>query len=204
MKKYLLTLVMVVSMFFGIMGVSAAKDTKTKLPEVTHDPINVYIFRSESCGYCHKALEFLEEQQKTYGSYFKLIGYEVNDSNNSDFWQKVGDHFGDEIGSIPYIVIGDAYHATGFDEENIGKELLETIISEYQNENYVDVVNNLLEENKLTDKVSYEQNSEFTVLTDASIGKSTESSSKDTIIIVGIFVVLIGGIAGLVVASRKK
>ena len=205
MKKYFLTLVMIVTMFFGVITVSAAKDTKTKLPEATHDPINVYIFRSDSCRYCHMALEFFESNQETYGKYFKLIGYEVNNQSNSDLWQKVGEHFGDEIGSIPYIVIGDKYHATGFDEESIGKELLNTIIEQYQNADYVDVVANLLEENKLTDSVKYDQNSEFTVLTDAVVsGSESESSTKDTIIIVGIFVVLIGGIAGLVVASRKK
>ena len=203
MKKYLLTLVMIVTMFLGIAGVSA-KESKTKLPEVTHDPINVYIFRSDSCGYCHSALEFLEENKDTYGDYFNLIGFEVNDEDNADFWQKVGDYFGDEIGSIPYIVIGDKYHATGFDEDSIGKELLSTIIEQYQNEDYVDVVSKLLEENELTDKVNYEQNEDFTVLTNASFTSSSESSSKDTIIIVGIFVVLIGGVAGLVIASRKK
>ena len=199
MKKFILTILVTMMMFIALPSVNA----KEKLPEVTHDPINVYIFRGDTCGYCHSALEFFEEAQEKYGDYFNLIGYEVSDENNQAFWQKVGAYFNDEVGSIPYIVIGDAYHDTGYAEE-LEKDIINAILAEYQNKEYVDVVNNLLVENKLNDKVKYEQSSEFTVLQDAQIIETDEKSSSDVYIIIGIFVVLIGGIAGLVIASRKS
>lgn len=198
MKKYLLY----VLAFLMLLFVTPTINAKTKLPEANREPINVYIFRGETCGYCHSALEFFEESQEKYGDYFKLIGFEVSDEKNQNFWQKVGDYFNDEIGSIPYIVIGDAYHKTGFSEE-IGKDIIDIILKQYQNEKYVDVVNKLITDNELSDKIEYQQNSEFTVLTDAKVKSEVKDNSKDAYIIVGIFVVLIGGVAGLVVASRK-
>lgn len=198
MKKYLLY----VLAFLMLLFVTPTINAKPKLPEANREPINVYIFRGETCGYCRSALEFFEESQEKYGDYFKLIGFEVSDEKNQNFWQKVGDYFNDEIGSIPYIVIGDAYHKTGFSEE-IGKDIIDIILKQYQNEEYVDVVNKLITDNELSDKIEYQQNSEFTVLTDAKVKSEVKDNSKDAYIIVGIFVVLIGGVAGLVVASRK-
>ena len=198
MKKYLLY----VLTFLMLLFVTPTIDAKVKLPEVDHDPINVYIFRGETCGYCHSALEFFEEAQEKYGDYFKLIGYEVSDEKNQNFWQKVGNYFNDDIGSIPYIIIGDAYHETGFSEE-IGEKIIDVILKQYQNKDYVDVVEKLVAKNELSDKIEYQQNSEFTVLTDANVKSEVKDNSKDVYIIIGIFVVLVGGVAGLVVASRK-
>ena len=198
MKKYLLY----VLTFLMVLVFVPSAEAKEKLPEVNKDPINVYIFRGETCTYCHSALEFFEESDEKYGDYFNLIGFEVSDENNQEFWQKVGDYFNDEIGSIPYIVIGDAYHATGFAEE-IGEEIIDTILKQYQNDKYVDVVNKLLVDNELTENVEYQQNTEFAVLTDAAITKEVEYKKSDILIIAGIFGVLIGGVTGLVIASRK-
>lgn len=198
MKKVLSIVLITLMMFITLPSVNA----KEKLPKVTHDPINVYIFRGDSCGYCHSALEFFENSQEKYGEYFNVIGFEVSDENNQGFWQKVGEYFNDEVGSIPYIVIGDAYHNTGFSEE-LGKDIIKTILKEYENEKYVDVVDKLLVDNELKDKVEYTKHSEFGSITDAKIVKAEEQSSSDTLIIVGIFVVLIGGLTGLVIASRK-
>lgn len=201
MKKILTGLVVSLMMIIAIPSVNAAAKAE-KLPEVTKDPINVYIFRGESCGFCHSALEFFEENNDKYDDYFNLIGFEVSDQNNQSLWQKVGDHFGDEIGSIPYIVIGDAYHETGFNEE-VGEKLIATILEQYQNKDYVDVVANVINENNLAEKIEYSQNQEFAVLTNGQIVEDEKDNSNDVFIIIGIFVVLIGGITGLVIASKK-
>lgn len=198
MKKVLSIVLITIMMLVALPSV----DAKEKLPKVTHEPINVYIFRGDSCGYCHSALEFFEESNEKYGDYFNVVGFEVSDENNQGFWQKVGEFFNDEVGSIPYIVIGDVYHETGFSEE-IGKDIIKIALEQYENDNYVDVVDKLLVENELKDKVEYNKHSEFGTITDAKIVKAEEQSSSDTLIIIGIFVVLIGGLTGLVIASRK-
>lgn len=199
MKRRFLILLTICCTFLGINTVNAKE-----LPKVDHDPINVYIFRGDSCGYCHSALEFLEKSDEKYGDYYNVIGFEVSTGDNSSLWEKVGEHFGDEIGPIPYIVIGDAYHATGFDEETIGKKLIEVILEQYQNDKYVDVVGKYIDEAEEKKQIEFSQNKEFSVVTDAVTSSSdSEDKSSDVFIIVGIFVVLIGGIAGLVVASRK-
>lgn len=210
MKKYILSILLVLTLLIAIPGVNA-KETKEKLPATDREPINVYIFRGDSCGYCHSALEFFQASEEKYGDYFNLVGFEVSSQENASFWQTVADHFGDEAGGIPYIVVGESYHAAGY-EESIGEQIIAAILEEYQNDDYVDVVGNLLKENKFVSdtpeesKITYEQNTDFSVLQNAFLSESAgqdEKSSSDIYIVIGIFVVLIGGVAGLVVASKK-
>lgn len=204
MRKLKLAIFSLLVAFLVIPVVSA----KEKLPKVDEnkDPITVYIFRGDGCGYCHQALEYFESIDEKYGDYFNLIGYEVSTADNQELWKAVGEHFGDEIGSIPYIVVGDAYHAVGF-QESVGKEIIDIVLEQYQSDKYVDIVDQIATEKGLATKTNYSQNTEFSVLTDAEVGgkaKKEENKTSDTIIVVGIFVVLIGGIAGLVYASKKQ
>ena len=72
------------------------------------EKINVYIFKGEGCGYCEKALTFFNGLDEEYKSYFNLIEKEVwNNQDNATQMQKVADHFNEDVGGVPYIIIGD-------------------------------------------------------------------------------------------------
>ena len=76
--------------------------------EETDDQITIYMFRGQGCGYCKKFLTFLSSISEEYGKYFKLVSFEVwYNEDNANLMSEVGSLFGEEIGGVPFIVIGD-------------------------------------------------------------------------------------------------
>lgn len=148
------------------------------------EKVKVYVFSKEECPYCKAAIEYLEELHKDNEEVFEIVEYQVyNKSWKADSYyetllNKVAEIKKDNVQGVPYIVIGKNYSLNQFqesDEEPIKK----AILSSYEDENDEDIVL------KAIDKIK-------------------NSSKYDTVIIVGIFVVLIGGIGTFLILSRKK
>ena len=103
------------------------------------EPINVYLFKGDGCGYCKAALEFFKSIEDDYGKYFNLVEYEVwYSEDNATLMTEVASYFGEEIGGVPYIVIGDKTfqgYAESYDEE-----IKTAIKNAYNNKDYVDAV----------------------------------------------------------------
>lgn len=103
------------------------------------DPINVYMFKGDGCGYCAAALEFFESIEDEYGKYFDLVEYEVwYDENNATLMTEVASYFGEEVGGVPYIVIGETTFQ-GY-AENYNEQIKTAIIEEYNNDDYIDAI----------------------------------------------------------------
>lgn len=193
MKKILFSLIVVLYLFIGV-PVSA----KEKVP--------VYMFTKDGCSACLSAQEYFADLQEDYPDLFELRDIVVFDGSwNSvsedrlNLLVKVYDKFGEDSdrASTPTIVIGD-YHSLGLPSDT--DEVYNAIIDARDNKSediVMKYINDL--DLNLEDLLVYEANKNTTT------GTKEETDGKyDTIIIIGIFVVLIGGMAGLVVAGNKK
>ena len=134
-------LIMVVALPFNV----KAEETKEKEKE----PVNVYLFRSNTCGYCEAALEWFKSIEEEYGKYFDLVDYEVSSEENYTLWTEVAEVMGDSVGGVPYIVVGDYSYPNGFaadsqvdseSEKNMGDELIERVLEIYENDDRYDVM----------------------------------------------------------------
>lgn len=172
MKKIKLLVVALVAIILLPFGVNAADK----------DPINVYIFKGDGCGYCAAALEFFESIEKDYGKYFNLVEYEVwYDEDNANLMTEVASYFGEEIGGVPYIVIGDKTFQ-GY-SETYNEEIKTAIKNAYNDKDYVDAV-------KAVDGGA-----------SSSSDKKEDDSNKTTIIIIGVALV---GFAALFYFARDN
>ena len=198
MKKVLLTIIAVIFVVFTTPIVKAIEK-----PEVTdHEKVTIYIFRGEGCGHCQNAISYFYSLGNEYEDYIDIKIYEVwKNENNSALAADVAKDIGTEYtGGVPLIVVGEKYIG-GFGEDS-GEELIKMALEYYEDEDYHDVV----EENLA--KKDYEETSETVKEAAISEGliKNTveeESGKYDALIIIGIFAVLIGGFAALVVIGKK-
>ena len=147
MKKLKSLLVMLLVMMVFIPFNVCAEDKK---PEANKEPVKVYVFRGETCGYCKAALEWFESIEDEYGDYFDLVTYEVwNDSNNQKLMEEVASFKGDNASGVPYILVGEYSYPNGFaadtkvdssSDKTMGDELIERILKIYESDNRYDVM----------------------------------------------------------------
>ncbi len=185
MKKIIVSIVAFLTLIMFLPTVSAET---SKVP--------VYMFTKDGCSACLSAKEYFENLAAEEPDLFELIEIEVFDyewNAVSKDLQKlliaVYEEFGEDTSraSTPTIVIGD-YHTVGFPQDDSLVE--EAIRTASESETKVDKVSELMEELNITLEPQEEN-------------KTEDTNKYDTIIIIGIFVVLIGGIAGLVIAGKK-
>lgn len=127
-------------------------------PEVGREPVKVYLFRSNTCGYCEAAMEWFESIEEEYGAYFDLVDYEVSNQENSLLWEEVATTMGDTASGVPYMVVGKYSYPNGFGADSIissdsdktmGDQLIERIFEIYESDDRYDVMK------KLGDKPDY-------------------------------------------------
>ncbi len=154
--------------------------------EETDDQATIYMFRGQGCGYCRKFLTFLSSISEEYGKYFKLVSFEVwQDQDNSELMQQVGESLGEEIGGVPFIIIGDKTfpgYAETYDEQI--KDAIKELYDEEEKDRY-DI---------------------FDDLGNASKKKSEKEKKeeKDANVAGVIAIVVIAGVVALAVISRRK
>lgn len=103
----------------------------------------IYFFGGREESKSVAFLNYLNSIYNEYGKYFKLRSYEVFDnSDNKKLMDNVIDYLSANISSVPFIVIGDAYFTTY--DEGVNENLLNTIVSEYENEKRVDKIDEVL------------------------------------------------------------
>ena len=107
--------------------------------------VNVYIFRGSTCSHCFDAVAHFASIYKDEGKYFNVKTYEVwaNEDNN-ELMENVAKKLGDELGGVPYIVIGKKSWS-GY-AESYDKEMMDTIKEEYKKDKKNDVVKELTKE----------------------------------------------------------
>lgn len=111
---------------------TTTKKTTTEEASESKNSINIYVFYSSTCPHCTELHEFLSElkEDKTYGKMFKVIDYEVSDSQNSDLMYEVVSHFKQTYSGVPIYVIGNQY-MSGFAKDVHGDQVKEAIKKAY-------------------------------------------------------------------------
>lgn len=175
----------------------------SSLPEKTdHAKVKIYIFRGEGCGHCYDALTYFNENIKDYEDYIEVITYEVyNSKNNSSLMTLIGEELGVSTKGVPLIIIGDNYSKSGFGSST-GEVLVKKALEEYQNDDYVDLVAQVIKDNNLS--VNETNLREACIEEGIAVDEEEKAdNSYDTLIVIGIFVVIIGGFAALIKFGRK-
>ncbi|MBQ6687280.1 MAG: thioredoxin family protein [Bacilli bacterium] len=176
MKKIILSIaILFVTLAFPL----SALAEETKVEPRTKDEVNVYLFWGNGCGYCEAAKEFFASIEDEYGDKFELVEYEVwYDKNNNELKETVIDYMNDDASGVPYIVIGEKTfggYASDFNED-----IIKAIEEEYESDERFDVIEKI------------------------ESGDIEPSKNYDTLIVIGIFVVVIGGFGALIFFSRKQ
>ena len=194
MKHFKLLFIFLVSVFLFSNTVWAIEEEKDE-SSVNDYKVKVYMMTKEGCPGCEVAYEYFDGLLNENPDLFEFIPFEVFDKEwqwNSNELQtlfiKTYEYFNENINkaSTPTIIIGD-YHSLGLpNEKNI---VYDAIVANQKNGK--DVISVIAKENNLNiDELKYDRN------------KQT-SSNYDALIVIGIFVVLIGGFAGLIIIGKK-
>ena len=102
-------------------------------------PVTIYFFRGDGCSYCAAAESFLESlaEDEEYKDLFVVKEFETwYDEDNADFAEEVADVMGDDLGGVPYIIIGDETW-NGY-SSNYDEDLKAKIKEVAEDENFVD------------------------------------------------------------------
>lgn len=104
--------------------------------------VNVYLFWGDGCPHCEEAKEFFDSIEDEYGKYYNLIEYEVwRNKDNKLLMNDTASYLNFSLRGVPYIVIGDKSF-NGYNN-SIGSKIKDEIKNQYNNKNYIDVVESL-------------------------------------------------------------
>lgn len=146
MKKVKNLLLVLLIMFVAFPFSVKADEEK---PEVGKEPVKIYLFHSNTCGYCKAAIEWFGSIEEEYGDYFDLVDYEVSTEENSLLWNDAATMMGDTPNGVPYMIIGKYSYPNGFaadtiidseSEKTMGDEMIERIMEIYKSDNRYDVM----------------------------------------------------------------
>ena len=111
--------------------------------------VTVYLLHASYCPHCKKAHTWLQDLVNDY-DYLSVKAYEISDDDSKDnrkLYQAVGKYFNDDVRYIPYIIVGDIYHDTGFGTSK--QELIKLAIEKsHTSTKYHDVVSEVIATNK--------------------------------------------------------
>lgn len=190
----------------------SVKAANVDLPTKTdHETVKVNLFYADWCGNCHNFINyFLKNYEEDYADYFEIVTYESGADKTTDMIQannnlalEIKEYFSisDDDFGWPFVVIGDTYYKIGYGS-GTGTEVIEEALKAYQNDSYQDIVSKFAKDN---------ENTKAGTLKEAALNSGIEVAEEDeetgvsdSVVIVIIFVVVIGGLGSLVYFSRKK
>lgn len=131
-------------------NISSNDDKDISLPnnsEYEEKQVTVYLFRGKGCHFCENAIEFLKSIINNY-PYLEIKTYEVwYNEENKELMNLVSQELNIEIkSSVPLIIIGSEYAKRGF-SNNLAKDIKKEIENSYNNSEYQDIVEQILNEN---------------------------------------------------------
>ena len=131
MKKFSFVLVLLMALLVLPFSVFADDEELIATNEEDSKKVNVYLFRGEGCPHCQEAEEWFDSIQEEYGSFFKVVDYEVwNDTDNSDLMDKVAKARKEDVEGVPYIIIGD--HSWNGFTDSYKEEMVSEIKAEFE------------------------------------------------------------------------
>lgn len=157
--------------------------------------ITIYMFRRYDCSHCEDALKYFDEHRDLIPDYVTIMTYEVgNNLNNEKLQDAVADYL--EVDKTknygtPFFVIGDEY-IKGYGTGTFNELLSIAESFEKEEEEYKDITALVAEEEKLEVK-----GVDFNTL-------YKKPSAVVTIIVYSIFGIIVLGVVGMILFSRKN
>ena len=142
------------------------------------EQITIYLFRRDGCQFCNKFLNYVNDTLiSKYGNMFKIISFEVyHDSDNNKLLDQVAEFLGDDPNSdnfgVPYIVIGDKTFIGYAEDMNTSIESAITSL--------------------------YSSSDRYDVFEEMANGKTTETKSNTTAIVLWNIVITTAGVIAVI------
>ena len=166
--KILLTIMIAVFLSFPFQKVNAK------------EPVKVYFFHSNTCGFCQAALEFFDSIEEEYGEKFDLVKYEISSEENWNLLESTLATLGKEYEGVPFFVIGEESFI-GYSSAS-DASIKAAIDKVYEQDDRYDVMSGLAPTNSST----------------------TNAVNKTDLISYAIMIVLVAGSAVLLVVAKTK
>jgi len=109
----------------------AAIDINIDDYEEKDDQVVIYFFYSDTCGFCHNELEFINSKLTDYKDKIKMRSFEVSNEDNDILKTKITSFLNVKAPNVPFTVIGESTFY-GFDAETTGEKILTAIDQEYE------------------------------------------------------------------------
>ena len=211
MRKVVKIILPIIMLLCLINNVKAESLNITK-PQVTnHEKIKVYIFRGDGCPHCEDFLNYFNVNIHEYTDYFEIVAFESwKDAANVKLRKKINDLFSIEEKretTVPLIIVGN-WHTFGF-SDTLGETIINKALEEYQNDNYEDVVSNLITDQELEStpetlqEACEKENIKVIQSEEEIIETEKAKNNKNGMFLVIVFGALVG-IVGLIVFIAKK
>lgn len=157
--------------------------------------VTIYFFRGATCSHCEEALEYINNHKDEIDEDIEIITYEVwENANNENLHQAVVEKLDvpdSSKNSVPFIVIGDIYQIGMNGNKTDFDKILNMARAYVEDENYTDVVKEVLNENKFEVKaLSLDE-------------LYSEPNKVVTIVVYSIFGIIVLGIGAMIIFSRK-
>ncbi|MBE6150729.1 MAG: hypothetical protein E7162_02795 [Firmicutes bacterium] len=131
MKKFLSSLFILLFIITIVPSFVFAEEKENEKEEVKKEPIKIYEFYGDGCGYCAASFQYFESLEEEYGDYFDLVKFEVwKSEENTALMEAVAKAYNETTSGVPYIIIGD-YTLNGYSEGD-NDDILNSIIKEYE------------------------------------------------------------------------
>lgn len=120
--------------------------------EEKKEPVKVYLFHGATCPHCLETIEWFDSIEEEYGKYFDLVKFEVwSNQTNSEFMQVVADKLGEDVGGVPFLIVGEYTFPDGFAPNAIvdsngttmAQDMINKIMDTYNAEDRYDVMDGL-------------------------------------------------------------
>lgn len=194
MKKIFSLVAILISIFTISVNAEVELPTKTE-----HEKVKIYLFYSTGCYHCHDFLTYFQDNyDEKYEDYFEIKGLEVSNAANVKVLNEVKEQLGIDEDGVPVIIIGD-FKQLGFGTD--GENLIEEALEQYQNESYEDVVAEAID--KVDDSNVNLETLDECLATAGLVKVADENSLPDGVFVAIIFIILFGGLGGLVYLARK-
>lgn len=120
-------------------GTGENQTNEKEIIDENKEAINVYLFWGDGCHICENLMAYFDILEEEYGNYYNLVKYEVwyNEENNN-LMHEVGNKLNQTYFAVPFLVIGDEV-IVGYNNSK-DNYIKEKIIEEYNNGEYIDVV----------------------------------------------------------------
>lgn len=98
------------------------------------EPVDVYLFYSETCPHCHEEREFFEEYTKESSD--KLVYHEYEIRSNQELFSNVAEALDEYSMYVPYLVIGDDVLVGFSSADTTGEQIREMVDNCYDSQCY--------------------------------------------------------------------